>query len=258
MKAFRVFMIIGAAFIVLGVILSITAAALGAEIFSPWKNNGFPLITDSDTPDINEEYQEITSLDFEFEYSSVTIETGDKFSIEAYNVRNKLKTSEINGKWTIRENDRFNWWIPFGYKASTVKITLPEEFIAQKCKIEVGAGKLTADMLSAAELELDLGAGDMKIKNFQAEDIDADVGAGNLNLTGDITRKGDFNAGAANISLMLKGNQKDFDYDIELGLGNISVGDKRYSGIADKKINNDAQKKISLECGVGNIDVKFE
>ncbi|MBR2401832.1 MAG: hypothetical protein IKB01_03530 [Lachnospiraceae bacterium] len=57
----------------------------------------------------------------------------------------------------------------------------------------------------------------------------------------------------------LEGSIKDHNYDVECAMGNVTVGNKSYSGIAsDKKIDNNSNSDFNLECSMGNISVSFE
>ena len=54
------------------------------------------------------------------------------------------------------------------------------------------------------------------------------------------------------------GNQKEYNYEIPCGTGEIVIGEEVYYGIKpEEKINNNAQKLINIECNVGDITVDF-
>jgi hypothetical protein len=59
--------------------------------------------------------------------------------------------------------------------------------------------------------------------------------------------------------LNLDGEEDDYSYDIESGVGNINIEDDHYQSISDKRINNDgAVGAFKLDCSVGNITVDFQ
>ena len=61
------------------------------------------------------------------------------------------------------------------------------------------------------------------------------------------------------LQLKLAGTQTDFNYDLSCGMGELTVGDDSYTGMAkEKQINNNAVKNMDLECAMGSVSVQFE
>ena len=68
----------------------------------------------------------------------------------------------------------------------------------------------------------------------------------------------DIECGIGQINLTMDGCEDDYNYDISCGVGEIVCGDRRYSGIGhDDYVNNGAGKEMSLECGIGQINIAF-
>ena len=62
-----------------------------------------------------------------------------------------------------------------------------------------------------------------------------------------------------NITLESDDAKTDYAYEIKSVVGNINLGDKKYSKTSgERTIDNGAGRKISLECSMGNIQVKFD
>lgn len=124
--------------------------------------------------------------------------------------------------------------------AGTVEITgtlQTEEF-----SVTVGAGELTGTGgIMAKECDVEVGAGEISLKGIDAETISGECGIGTLELG-------------------VKGTEKDYNYSLECGIGEISIGKESYSGLgAEKDIENPgAFRELDLECGMGEIVVNFE
>ena len=62
-----------------------------------------------------------------------------------------------------------------------------------------------------------------------------------------------FNTGAA-----LLDEQDNFNYSIDCGIGEVILGGDSYSSLGvSREIDNDAEKKMELHCGVGQIHVEY-
>lgn len=129
---------------------------------------------------------------------------------------------------------------------------------SDKVKLEVGAGKIDFDFLQAKELEVSVGAGEIKMNDSNVEDVNMEVGMGHINYKGSIT--GDLLAECAmgSVEFDLKGHEEDYNYKTSCSMGNIQIGSNSYTGLAmDRAIQNGADSTFTLECAMGNIQVKF-
>lgn len=163
--------------------------------------------------------------------------------------------------------------------ANTCKITIyvPEDFYFEKASLEMGAGSMELDKLNGNEISLEVGAGKITVRGAYAEKLktsvgmgeividdmevsklDAETNMGNLEIEGIVNEKADVECSMGNITLRLDGEKKDFDYDVECGMGAINIDGDSYSGLAQEKhIDYDGSKKINVECAMGNIEILF-
>lgn len=146
-----------------------------------------------------------------------------------------------------------------GTKCS-IKLYVPADFIFEDVELSLGAGQIDwQSALGASEVEIELGAGDINLADLTADKLKAEVGMGSLEVTGDIREKADVNCAMGNIDLTLAGAENSFNYEVEVAAGNVTIGDKTYSGLAkEKDIDNDALRDISVECAMGNISISFD
>ncbi len=265
-----------------GIILIIIVVASGGSV------------VDLPTVSYQESYTGITDVDMDIEYAEVKVLQGDTFSIDAEDIpENSLEAYVENGTWMIRQNndnvfsvfgakihlDDYRHWRWWKYDEPKITITIPDDFTAGSFKLGIGAGDVMIEeviaskadfAVSAGRLVIDhasisdesfyeVGAGVIELNELQANDVSIDCGLGNIFIEGTITGNNDITCGVGSVELRLDGDEDDYSYDIESGVGSINIGDDHFKGISDQKITNDGTKgTFKLDCSVGNITVDFQ
>lgn len=129
---------------------------------------------------------------------------------------------------------------------------------ADEANLSAGAGKITVSSIYAKRLHASVGMGQMELKEFDAEKLDAEVGMGELIADGNIRKEAMIECAMGNIEMEIEGSQKDFNYEVEGAMGNISIGKDSYGGFASERIiDNDADKVIDITGSMGNISLEF-
>ena len=125
--------------------------------------------------------------------------------------------------------------------------------------MSVGAGRVTLDALSAGELDLDVGAGELHIAGAQVErKTDLELGMGKAELSGLFSGNMDIDCGMGDVELSLDDAEEDHNYEIECSMGNVRVGSRSYTGLADEvSISNGSSSTYQIECSMGNVHVDF-
>ena len=156
-------------------------------------------------------------------------------------------------------------YLPQGYTWEKIDIEVGAGAVrignmkATEIELEVGAGQILAEYLETEKLDISVGAGEARLDDMKVYDLDVSVGMGNLTACGIVEGKADAECSMGNVTLQLAGAQADYDYEIECVMGNIRLGEEKYSKkVEEKTINNGAGRKISLECSMGNIEVTFD
>ena len=129
--------------------------------------------------------------------------------------------------------------VSLGVDAGTIE--LYGEIKADQFLVEVGAGEFDASAtITADKCDLQVGAGTIDIETIDANEISANCGTGEIDME-------------------LSGKEQDYNYEISCGIGEVDVNDSEFSGLGvEKNISNDgAKRKVTLECGMGQIDVSF-
>ena len=180
-----------------------------------------------------------SDLEISLKYDELLIQEydGDKIRVNVANdTKNDVVVKETSGKITITDTRSGNV-----KKKKQIKVSIPsvKEFDTVSLGVDAvefcGYGNITA-----AKCDLQVGAGTIDIDQIDVQKLNADCGAGEIDM-------------------VVTGKEKDYNYDLSCGMGEINLEDSEYSGIGiEKNISNEgARKDMVLECGMGEIDVEF-
>lgn len=156
-------------------------------------------------------------------------------------------------KWEKLANNAFD------ESKGTLLIRIPAGMQFEKAEVKVGAGILYADELRAEELDIEVGAGQVYLDFFTAQELSLECGAGEADLYGDVLREAKIECGIGTVNYTAAGSQEDYNYEVECGIGSVTVGEETYSGLgSERKINNGGSRKMEIECGIGLVEVSFD
>ncbi|MBE6562762.1 MAG: DUF4097 domain-containing protein [Ruminococcaceae bacterium] len=212
---------------------------------------------------------DVSALEINVGAAELVVESSDNFEIESNH--NYLAVEEKNGKLVINETKHF----PINPTDTTLTVRIPEGVTFEKVEITTGAGRLTADSISAERLTLSLGAGEVTIGELystKSADIDGgagqinirggalhsldfDMGVGELNFVSALSGECEFDLGVGSSNITVSGSRNDYSVDIDKGLGDISVDGE---SIRDFSISGNSKNSIEINGGVGNINLDFE
>ena len=235
--------------------------------------------------------KDVKSLALDISYGTVSITEGDHFGIQVYNIGSDDYYSTVKeGVWKIEDNveDNKSEFSIFGvrisdsvnhpFRAPNIELTIPEDFVFENLDIILNTGTIKAERLSSKNADINVGAGSLHIKELSAsekssysidtgqlviEDINAqdaniNCGVGNLTAAGIIKGENLITCGIGNVSLDLNGNEADYNYNVDCGIGTVIINDNSYSGVNSKhKTNNNAKNSFDLDCGIGRIALEI-
>ena len=142
-----------------------------------------------------------------------------------------------------------------------VTVLCPKEQKFDETSIQVAAGTVTLeDEFVSSELEVSVAAGEfVNTGKITAGEVNIEVGTGNVKLSGLDMKELEADCGVGNVELNVAGRETDYNYEISCAAGAVEVAGSSYSGIGhDREITNpDAKGTMELNCGVGNITVRF-
>lgn len=121
--------------------------------------------------------------------------------------------------------------------------------------LELGAGKVDIkDIKVLKETNISGGTGQVNITDSELHNTELEIGVGELNLSGKLLDKTEIDCGIGSTNIELIGTKEDYKLNIEKGIGNITIN--------NKKINNNenygtGKNKIKISGGIGNINISF-
>ena len=200
-----------------------------------------------------------SDLEISLKYDELLIQEydGDKIRVNVANdAKNDVVVKETSGKITITDTRSGNV-----KKKKQIKVIVPsgKDFDTVSLGVDMGTIDLECD-LKVQELSVEVGAGEFSgYGNITAAYCDLQVGAGTIDIDQIDVKKLNPDCGAGEIDMVLTVKEKDYNYDLSCGMGEINLEDSEYSGIGiEKNISNEgARKDMVLECGMGEIDVEF-
>ena len=200
-----------------------------------------------------------SDLEISLKYDELLIQEydGDKIRVNVANdAKNDVVVKETSGKITITDTRSGNV-----KKKKQIKVIVPsgKDFDTVSLGVDMGTIDLECD-LKVQELSVEVGAGEFSgYGNITAAYCDLQVGAGTIDMDQLDIQKLNADCGAGEIDMVVTGKEKDYNYDLSCGMGEINLEDSEYSGLGiEKNISNEgARKDMVLECGMGEIDVEF-
>lgn len=212
---------------------------------------------------------EFHSLDIEIDVADFHIESGEKFTIVS-NLKD-LKIEEKNGILIVKHKTTKN----ISYTDAIFKLYIPDNIIFEEVEIKSGAGRFTLNSLFAKSIQFEFGAGqvniievnaysnidikggtgEINILNGSFSNLSLVMGVGELNLIALLIGKSDLKFGISESNLTLIGTKDDYSFDIQAGIGNISIDGKKVSELIN---NENAQNKINIQGGLGEIIISFK
>ena len=200
-----------------------------------------------------------SDLEISLKYDELLIQEydGDKIRVNVANdAKNDVVVKETSGKITITDTRSGNV-----KKKKQIKVIVPsgKDFDTVSLGVDMGTIDLECD-LKVQELSVEVGAGEFSgYGNITAAYCDLQVGAGTIDIDQIDVQKLNADCGAGEIDMVVTGKEKDYNYELSCGMGEIDLENSEYSGIGiEKNISNEgARKDMVLECGMGEIDVEF-
>lgn len=212
---------------------------------------------------------EIRSLEVEIGAADFRIETAEEFSVES-NLKN-LTFRQSGDRLILGEKSFGNK----NYNGAFLVICIPEGTVFTEIDITTGAGKFTAQSLSAEKIDLELGAGEVNIGELNAtreadieggagkitigggslHNLSFDMGVGELDLASAIVGEGELNLGIGGVRIILIGSRDEYTVDLNKGLGGIKFDGESISG---GRTFGNGRNEVEINGGIGSIDVSFE
>lgn len=139
-----------------------------------------------------------------------------------------------------------------------LEIYIPEGML-EEIDIEAVAGTVTADKLIADRVSVEVDGAVVQIEELiVTKEAELSVEAGNIMVGYYEGPNIDVSCDIGNIMVVCEGNEFDYNYKMECGLGRIVYAGESYSLVGENiHTYNDKSKWIHAECEVGEIVIEF-
>ena len=139
-------------------------------------------------------------------------------------------------------------------------ILIPKNMKFEEVELEIGASKADIKDIISKDISITVGAGQADVSKLTAKEFDLEVGAGQATAVQLDVEKMNVEAGIGQVNIALNGVQEEYNYNVECGIGNVTVGSASYGGLgAEQSIKHEgATKEINIECGIGEVKIKFD
>ena len=131
--------------------------------------------------------------------------------------------------------------------------------VLKEIEIDAAAGTIVADRIVADAVSLEVDAASVRIDELVVEkEAELQMNAGEMIIGYYDGPRLDVECDMGSILVVCEGNQNDYNYELECGMGVIVFGEESYSGLGEKiHVNNGSKKLIQAECGMGEILLEF-
>lgn len=222
---------------------------------------------------------EVTNVIFEAEHGEFQIETWENAYYEIKSINQKdnqrIRYSLEDGtlsicikgkKFVVFEDDvKAILYVPRDTTVDKFKMSIGAGELncynitnIEQLFINIGAGEGTFNGIAAEYVEMNVGAGDGNVENAIFGSTNFNVGVGDLDVYASITGDVNIDCGVGDMDVELAGEYSDYNYKITVGLGEVSIGEQKYSGAVETtEIDNKQDKDVDVRCGVGDVSVEF-
>lgn len=196
--------------------------------------------------------KDIDRLDIEVRNAEITIlATEDVDHILYYSNKDK-NIAKVDGS-TLKLEDRTS-----SKNKIQLELYIPVG-VLKEIDIDVAAGTIVADKIVADGVTFDIDAAALQIGELQVtREADLQVDAGEMVIGYYDGPKLDVECALGSIMVVCEGNQSDYNYEMECGMGRIVFNRETYSGLGEEiHINNGSSKLIEASCDMGEIVLEF-
>lgn len=210
-----------------------------------------------------DEFPNVRELDIEVSSLPVEIRShaGDSIMVCTDQVHPDLEkyiSMKSDGETLRIEFKNTKIWDQFHDDKGVLVIDIPAGLKLEEASLSVGAGELYIENINAEELNIEAGAGKVHVKQFTAGELELECGAGEADIRGTCLKEAGIECGIGSVSYHVPGKMEEYDYELNCGIGELRLGDKTYSGLGKTQIiDNHSGKKISIDCGIGDVEVTF-
>ncbi|UTC82816.1 DUF4097 family beta strand repeat-containing protein [Treponema denticola] len=259
-----------------------------AENIESWEDDMDEYFGDEYEKDETISLDGIKNFFLKAEVGEVRIEISDRADEASYKIqRINPKYFDVEKKGdTISFEDntpsKFFKNLGFNFKNNSPKIyiSLPRNIVFNNFEIKSGVGELDIhdinvekfnlsagvgevniyDAKISKDAEIKAGVGEVSFKDSTVTNMDIKSGVGSFSFSGTALGKTSVKGGIGEVDLKINGSEKDYDFDVSAGLGEVIInGKKSKTFLADRqKSGSIAQNSITVKGGIGSVRIRFK
>ncbi|MDR2360990.1 MAG: DUF4097 domain-containing protein [Oscillospiraceae bacterium] len=130
------------------------------------------------------------------------------------------------------------------------------DFETETLNVTADCGDVSADGVVSRNTEMNLEMGKLKFAGTLYDHTELSLACGDLSFDGELYGYTDVVAHLGNVSINTAVPEEDYAFDLEVSLGNITVGGRSASG-STSVIGGTGDNSLRVKCDLGNIDVTF-
>lgn len=202
----------------------------------------------------------VRDLELDVHYADVKFYTRDDLDSIQVNVKNVYNGFEIyqDGDELVI-NQPYYWWFS-DYEITQIDIYVPEHSMFEKTDIVMSLGRVAIQNLCTVDLDIESSTGQLECHDFECQNINLDAGLGQTlfyNLTAH--KSVDIDLGMGDVYMLLNGYEKEYNYTVDVGMGQVRIGEQKFSGIIDSSSHKKrGYREIDIDCGFGNVEIEME
>ena len=189
---------------------------------------------------------ELNNADVDF------IESDDEnIEIDAKQIYNKFRIYREDNCIIVKQPHYF-----INKAKASVSIYVPKNTLLKQIKVEVGAGTVRMNELNAQNIKLETGAGSLKVDKIETNQLSVKTGMGDTKIKQALCDQLDIDLGMGDVKVGLQNKIEEYGYNVSVGLGNVDLGNNKFSGAAQERFRYQSKdKKIDIDCGMGNVSI---
>lgn len=205
--------------------------------------------------------EQMELLDIDMDYGSLTVKASDSNEVwlDAGNDADFFEWYFDGSTLTVQNVEHGLSWIGRDEKKATLYIPSGSSFDGVSIDVDAGSCRIETD-IQCNMMEVDVDAGAATLKNIEAGWLNLNCDAGKITFEGSVSDSGevDVNAGSIDMTL-LKADAEDYNYDINVSAGSLTINDKKISGLEHEQyIDNGASREWSIGCDAGKISMNIK
>lgn len=224
------------------------------------------------------EKDEVRSIHLEQAVGDVYFKTGPEFKVSWQNEADGIQC-QVKQDGTLKIESGVSGLFQSFFssrKAGSLEITVPEDFEAEKIRVEGGTGTIRMEGLRTKELKIESGmgaiiceklavtketkiesgTGAVSLSGVEIKDLDLEGGIGSVEIEGRITGDSSVSIGIGQVSFSLEGAAVEYDFQIETGIGSIFINGEQEPDL--EHTNRAANNSFKIEGGIGECRMNFK